>query len=463
MRTAAVLLLALSALGGCSREPAMEAQGAGAPSPEPVPDHSAFIASVDALVAEALQRGGIAGASVAVFQHDRPILAKGYGHADVAAGRPAAPDTSYPVASVSKLFTAAAVLRLADQGQVRLDDALHAFFPTARPAIGKLTLRQLLSHTSGLTRGGPAPKGAAESVLRRGGTALPPGQRWDYSNYNFSLLGLVVERVSGRSYADYVREAFAAPLGLTNTGYCEDGTAVPGRGVDYEGGRHGPQPTTYWSSPRFFASGGLCSSVLDLVRWQKALDEGRVLGDAGVSSMRAPTRLADGHEADYGYGTRLGWTAGRRKVGHTGGGRSNKAVLARYPDDDVTIAVLVNTEGGAADALIVEGLVARVVLQLGVPVLADFPVTLAQATAYRGTYQRGPDRFHIYRYAGHLRRAIEGSGRPHRTLLHQGEGSFAFSLEYPMDRLVFHVAGDRAVGTSEYYNGVFAEYSSRVR
>jgi hypothetical protein len=104
-----------------------------------------------------------------------------------------------------------------------------------------------------------------------------------------------------------------------------------------------------------------------------------------------------------------------------------------------------------------------VVLQLGVPVLADLPVTLAQATAYRGTYQRGPDRFHIYRYAGHLRRAIEGSGRPHRTLLHQGEGSFAFSLEYPMDRLVFHVAGDRAVGTSEYYNGVFAEYSSRVR
>src|SRR6185295_18023506 len=95
---------------------------------------------------------------------------------------------------------------------------------------------------------------------------------------------------------------------------------------------------------RFFSSGGLCSSVLDLVRWQQALDAGRVVAAAGVQAMRTPTRLSDGQEADYGYGMRLGWTAGRRKWGHTGGGRSNKAVLARYPDQDVTVAVLLNTE-----------------------------------------------------------------------------------------------------------------------
>ena len=123
-------------------------------------------------------------------------------------------------------------------------------------------------------------------------------------------------------------------------------------------------------------------------------------------------------------------------------------MLARYPDDDVTIAVLVNTEGGEADALTVAGNVAGVVAQLGEPVLADLPVTPAEATAYGGTYQRGPNRFRIYSEAGQLRRVVEGSERPPGKLLHQGEGSFAFTVDYPMDRLVFHVVDGRSVGSS---------------
>ncbi len=126
------------------------------------------------------------------------------------------------------------------------------------------------------------------------------------------------------------------------------------------------------------------------------------------------------------------------------------------------IVVLINTEAADADALTVAGNVARVVLQLGEPVLANLPVTPAEVSAYGGTYDRGSDRFRIYAEGSRLRRAVEGSERPPGTLLHQGRGSFAFSTEYPMDRLVFHVVGGRAVGTSEYYNGVFATYSSRV-
>jgi hypothetical protein len=284
---------------------------------------------------------------------------------------------------------------------------------------------------------------------------MAAGLRWDYSNYNFSLLGLVIEKVSGRPYADYVREVFAVPLGLAHTAYCEDGTAVPGRGVDYEGGPYGPQPTTYWSSPRFFASGGLCSSVLDLVRWQKALDEGRVLGDAGVSSMRAPTRLADGHEADYGYGTRLGWTAGRRKVGHTGGGRSNKAVLARYPDDDVTIAVLLNTERSGAEvaATDLEAEIGR--LFFGVPEsTAGVALTPQDLSRYTGEYRDGVRAMRVVSEDGALKLRVGPGRRGLSPLIAQG-GDVFVDGEEPSLHLRFQMEGERARAYARYHNGWF--------
>ena len=161
-------------------------------------------------------------------------------------------------------------------------------------------------------------------MLRAAARPCAPGQRWDYSNYNFSLLGLVIEHVSGRPYADYVREEFAVPLGLTDTGYCEDGTAVPGRGQDYESGPHGPQPTSYWRSPRSSPPAGSARASPTSCAGSSALDEGRVVSAATLQSMRTPTRLADGSEADYGFGTRMGWTAGHRKLGHTGGGAATR-------------------------------------------------------------------------------------------------------------------------------------------
>src|SRR5918994_3938857 len=456
MRSAAAFSLALSVVAGCAREPSTEAQVAASPSPAPSPDHSAFRVAVGALAADALTRGGIAGLSVAVFRGGESLLARGYGQADREAGLPAAPDTSYPIASVSKLFTAAGILRLADQERLRLEDPLNRFFPAARPAIGKLTLRQLLNHTSGLTRGGPAPRAAAQSVLRRGGTALPAGQEWDYSNYNFSLLGLVIEQVSGRTYADYVRDELAGPLGLANTGYCEDGTAVPGRGRDYEAGPHGPQPTAYWISPRFFASGGLCSSVLDLVRWQRALDEGRVVSVAATTSMRTPTQLADGHEADYGYGTRLGWTAGHRKLGHTGGGRSNKAVLARYPDDDVTIAVLLNTERSGADvaATDLEARIAQLLFNSPEPAPSGVSLAPQDFARYTGQYRDGLRLMRVVSEGEALKLRVGPGRRDISPLIAQG-GDVFVDGEEPSLHLRFQMAEARARGYARYHNGWF--------
>src|SRR5688500_13632034 len=384
----AALSLVLSACGG--ERPAQGGQAVSPPSPAatPRPDHSAFVAAVDALAAEALERGPIAGLSIAVQARGTEVLAKGYGFADVEAKTAATADTSYPIASVTKRLTAAAVLRLADQGRLSLDDPLSRFFPSATAPIGALTVRHLLQHTSGLPRGGPAPRGAAQSVLARGGTGRPQGQDWTYSNYNFSLLGLMLEQVTGRDYAAYMEEEVARPLGLTATAYCEDGRPVPGRGKDYLSAPGSLTATAYWSEARFFAAGGLCSSVRDLVRWEKALQEGRVVSAAMVQAMQSPAKLASGVEVDYGLGTRMGYTDARRKIGHTGGGQGNKAVLARYPEDDVTIVVLMNTERDDATvtAMDIEDRVGH--LFFGTPP-ASPEADAAALTRVAGEYQDG--------------------------------------------------------------------------
>lgn len=464
----AVGLAAAVVLVGCAPDAATETGQVESPSPLPTSppspsrDDSAFIAAVDGLAADALQRGPIAGLSIAVFDHGKAVLAKGYGSADREAGVAAAAETSYPIASVTKHFTAAAILRLADQGKLGLDDPLSRFFPAARPRIGALTLRHLLDHTSGLTRGGPAPRAAALSVLRRGGTARAQGEDWDYSNYNFSLLGLVIEQASGRDYAAYVHEELAAPLALTGTGYCEDGTAVAGRGRDYQSGRKSLTPTPYWSESKFFAAGGLCSTVLDLVHWEKALEDGRVVSPAMLQAMRTPARVPDGLEADYGYGTRLGLTGRHRKVGHTGGGQSNKAVLARYPDDDVTVAVLLNTErtNATVTATDLEERIEQLFFGLSDPAPPSAPAPEQDLRRYAGQYRDGSRLVRVATEGGTLTVRPGLGHRPGSRLVPGGGGWFLDAAE-PSFELRFQIRDDEAHGYRRYHNGWFVGLGAR--
>ncbi len=458
LRSTAVALAAAVWFSRCAGGAATELVPIESPSPSasPSPDRSAFIAAVDALAAEALRRGPIAGLSIAVFEHGQPIVAAGYGFADVAAGVAATADTSYPIASVTKHFTAAAVLRLADQGHLGLDDPLSRFFPAARPKIGALTVRHLLDHTSGLTRNGPAPRHAALSVIARGGTARAQGEDWDYSNYNFSLLGLVIEKASGRDYAHYVRDEIAAPLALKGTGYCEDGSEVSGRGRDYQSGAKTVSPTAYWMDPRFFAAGGLCSTVLDLVRFEKGLEEGRVVSPALLKAMRAPARLPDGLEADYGYGTRLGFTGRHRKLGHTGAGQSSKAVLARYPDDDVTVAVLLNTERNNATvtATDLEERIEQLLFGPADPPAGSTPAPDQALPRYAGQYRDGSRLVRVATQDGALT-AHPGLGHRPGSRLTPAGGDVFLDAEEPSIELRFDVQDEQARGYGRYHNGWF--------
>jgi CubicO group peptidase (beta-lactamase class C family) len=457
-----VLLAAVLSSSACVPEAATKERdvpAAALPTPTPTPvDHAPFIGAVDALAADALQQGPIAGLSIAVTERGATVLVKGYGSADLEAGVPAAPDTSYPIASVSKHFTAAAILRLADQGRLGLDDPLSRFFPGAsadRCADAAPPARP----TSGFTRGGPAPRAAAQNVLRRGGTARAQGDTWDYSNYNFSILGLVIEKVTGRDYAAYVHDELTAPLGLTGTGYCEDGSPVPGRTRDYLSGRKRVAPTPYWTKPHFFAAGGLCSTVVDLVRWEQALESGRVVSPAMLSAMRTPARLSDGLEADYGLGTRLGWTAGHRKVGHTGGGQGNKAVLARYPDDDVTVVVLLNTEKDDA-AITANELEERIARLLFASAGAAPAGSAASAQGCAGQYRDGSRLVSVTAEPGWL---TLRPGYKHRaqTRLVAGPGGAFLIEDDPTIELRFQMQDGEARSYARYRHGWFSGLAVR--
>ncbi|HET8645415.1 MAG TPA: serine hydrolase domain-containing protein, partial [Vicinamibacteria bacterium] len=397
------------------------------------------------------------GLSIGVARGGEVILAQGYGMADREAGVAAGPDTSYPVASVSKHFTAAALLRLADQGRLRLDDPLGTLIEGARPPVAQLPLRTLLNHTSGLAvRGGPSPRARALRALRAGVTAAP-GNEFSYSNTGFALLGLVIERVTGLRYADAMREVTTAAA-LTSTGYCEAGAPVPNRTRDYGVGAGGLAPSTYWQHEKFFAAGGLCSSVNDLLRFVRALEEGRVVSPASLQVMRAAAMLPGGVEIGYGLGTRMGETAGRRKLGHTGGGTSNKAVLARYPQDDVTIAVLLNTEAYEArvTAMELEAAVARLLFGAPeAPVPASVPVE--QLRRYAGTYDETGRVTRVTVDAEGHRLAAGGFG----PLLPEGGDAFV-DADDPGVSLRFVTRDAVVIGYMRRHEGWFVDFGRRI-
>jgi len=432
----------------------------------------ALTAAIDAIAAAALKSGPIAGLSIAVTQGGQPLLVKGYGYAEIDKKVPADPNTIYAIASVTKLVTASAAMILVDAGKLRLDQDLASLLPSFpnREQGRSITVRHLLSHTSGLanyesadaerwlTQGTPLNHEFVLDYLRDRPLDFEPGTRWSYSSSGFYLLGLIIERVSGQSYESFVREKIALPLGMNTTFQCDD-RLIPAemtRGYDVADGKL--VPSTLYYEPNVRYDGGLCSTVGDLAKLPAAMGRGTVLSIAAFDQMTEPTQLASGVTVDYGLGVRRGFLEGNRLWGHTGGWNTFWSTLAYYPSDDIAIVVLVNTEGGAEDALTVEGKVARVVFDLGGRAASDQPVPPDVARALSGEYQDEDGRVQIFAQKDRLLRKIENSERPAINLLYKGDYIFG-RPDYPLDRVVFHVLEGRSLGLSEYYNGIFYQFS----
>lgn len=307
---------------------------------------------------DGLARGDYFSGVVLVEIGGQPVFRRAYGMADRARGEPNRLDTRFDLASVGKVFTAVAVLQLAEQGRLSLDDPVGRHVPALPRGLGeRITIRQLLDHSSGLGELGPGLDSALSvartvpqmvALLTDTTLAFAPGTRFAYSNRGYLLLGAVVEAASGRDYFAYLEEKVFAPAGMGRTGFFPHEAAVAGRATRYSrfptlrgGFVPGPRaPSAVRLDWRGGPAGGVYSTAEDLARFAAALREGRLLGRAWLDEM---TRPRDGHP--WGYGLDL--TGPRGSYGHRGGAPGVSAHLWIYPEASATVVVLSNYDSAA--------------------------------------------------------------------------------------------------------------------
>lgn len=296
--------------------------------------------------------GRVPGASVLVLHDGEPVFRRGYGMADLEAGTAATPDTNYRLASVSKQFTAACILLLAEDGALAVDDPVRRWLPSLPAAADAVTLRHLLSHTSGLVDyedlipGDQTTQVHDADVLRllEGEDRLlfAPGSDYRYSNSGYALLALVVERASGMRFAAFLQARIFAPLGMTATLAREDGgPAVAHRAYGYTFDGTAWRRTDQSTTSAVLGDGGIYSSLADLARWDAALYDDRLLGAASRAlAFRPATATPEPDVAHYGFGWRL--QGGMQW--HSGESIGFRNVLVRFPAQRLTVIVLTNRD-----------------------------------------------------------------------------------------------------------------------
>ncbi|AHG92296.1 beta-lactamase (plasmid) [Gemmatirosa kalamazoonensis] len=320
-------------------------------------------AAVDSIMS-AYARPGMPGAAVLVVHDGRVVLEKGYGLADVEANTPVTRETDFRLASLTKQFTATAIMLLAADGRVRYDDPVTKWVPNLPAYARGVTLRHLLHHTGGLPDYEDfVPDSQTRQVLDAEIPALvahsdtayfAPGTRFRYSNTGYVLLALVVERASGTRFADFLRDRVFATLGMSGSLAREDrGPPVPRRAYGYTVRTSGVRRTDQSNTSATLGDGGVYTSVRDLAKWDAALDRHQLVSaDAQRLAWTPPARLPTGDTAPFaGAGYGFGWfvdhESGELRVRHHGESRGFTNAVVRYPDRRLAVWILTNRTGGA--------------------------------------------------------------------------------------------------------------------
>jgi CubicO group peptidase (beta-lactamase class C family) len=308
--------------------------------------------AVDGLFS-AYNQATVPGASVIVIRDGKVLYRHAYGLADVEGRVAASTATNYRLASVTKQFTAMAILMLAERKRLSLDDDLLKFFP-GYPAYGKqITIRHLLTHTSGLRAYEdliPAERTAQVKDLdvldllkRQDGTYFPPGSEWRYSNTGYAHLALIVEKASGMRFAEFLKKNIFDPLRMSGTVAFEDGiSTVRNRAYGYSERGSGFERTDQSLTSAVLGDGGIYSSVEDLYRWDQALNTTRLVRAETLQMAFTPAVLSGGKKTSYGFGWEIGEYRGLKTVRHGGSTMGFRTHIARFPEKRFTVIVLIN-------------------------------------------------------------------------------------------------------------------------
>ena len=308
------------------------------------------------------QPGGV----VLVRKGDEILLRQAYGFADVENRVPMRPEMVFRLASATKQFTAMGILQLVDAGTLRLDQTLASIDPSLPAAIGAVTLRQLLTHTSGIrnissiaeSRAARRNEASAQELLgffKDLPLEFVPGSRFSYSNSNYILLTRVIELASGQSYPHYMQRAIFTPLGMSETRYGSHTAIIRNRAQGYQRDDDGQlMNADFISMTQPQGAGGLVTTVDDLARWDAALRAGKLVSAALLEQAFHKVRLNDGSEQPYGFGWIIGQVQGQPSVEHSGFINGFNAYVLRVPAQQVFVAILTNAEFLSPDDLAVE-------------------------------------------------------------------------------------------------------------
>jgi len=334
---------------------------------------SAKADNVDDYILVRMRQLHIPGLSLAIARDGRVAKAQGYGFANLELRAHATKETVYEIGSNTKQFTAAAIMMLVEEGKVHLEDAITKYFPEAPEAWRGITIRHLLSHTSGIQNHVAVPHwldvfrtnlafetAPSRDELLRMFFKLPlefrPGETWAYDNTGYYLLGIIIEKASGKSYWQFLDERIFKPLGMTATRDTDPRPIVPNRASGYE-----------WKNDRFenrpillpaiaFSAGSLVSTVEDMAKWDAALSSGKLLSRSSLDQIWTATATNNGADAPFNYG--FGWFVdsyhGHRLVQHSGGTPGFSSVIYRFIDDKLTIILLTNHSDMIIDELAID-------------------------------------------------------------------------------------------------------------
>ncbi|HET9981404.1 MAG TPA: serine hydrolase domain-containing protein [Ktedonobacterales bacterium] len=403
---------------------------------------------LDGLVAKWVEPDALhgPGVAVAVIQSGKVIYQQCRGLASLEWSQPAAPDTVFALASLTKPFTAQCMLLLEDANKLHLSDSVAPYLPNIPWLDPQITIAHLLTHTSGVAnyvrQPGFWPEVArrdhttAELAAHIGGFArdFAPSENYSYSNSGYALLGMLIEAVTGMSYSDYVRAAIFEPLGMRDSRYLSDAAVIPRRANGYERATGNAEGTPYERAPFLshtvvYASGALGSTLNDLIRWDAALREGQFLPEGVDARMTTPLMLNDGRRLGYGLGWGLSTYRGHAVAHHAGGVPGFSTLYVRFPGDDFSLIILSNLGGFDAGGL--AAAIANHALDLPEPVVQPTQAPPEQLEAAAGVYTNpNGERLEVVRLGERL--ALRGADTGMLTPV----GNHTFALTESLDTTV---------------------------
>ena len=421
---------------------------------------------VDSLAADFIAARGAPGVSIGVFRRGDTLAFGGWGMTDIENDVPATARSVYRIGSITKQFTAAAVMKFVEAGTVRLDDSIGTYLPTLPATWRGATIRELLNHTSGI----PSYTDIGARWTRRWGEEMTPdtlvamtakdsmwfrpGTSWRYDNSGYVVLGMLVEKLAGRPWAQEIAERFAEPLDLSDTRNCVTRDIIVRRAHGYEPSSKGSfVNATYLAMSQPYAAGALCSTVGDLGRWNHALATGQVVSPQSYRLMTMPEGAAAAAPMKYGFGLARDTLAGHVVITHGGGIPGFISANAYFPDADVSVTVLTNSGAARADALLAQ--VARAALGVPLrrpPLRAAIPA--ADPARYVGVYalrvgKHSAD-FTFTDHHGDLYAQLGGQAAS--ALVPLGNDVFGASFD-PSVRITFTVANGNATRVTLFQGG----------